>query len=34
MKTTPKAIRRQLELRWDAISAASQASSAELHAVG
>ena len=34
MKTTPKAIRRQLEDQWDAISAASQASSAEVHAVG
>jgi ATP-dependent Clp protease ATP-binding subunit ClpA len=34
MKTTPKAIRRQLELQWDAISAASQASSTELHAIG
>jgi ATP-dependent Clp protease ATP-binding subunit ClpA len=34
MKTTPKAIRRQLEGQWDAISAASQASSAELHAIG
>src|SRR6478672_13818008 len=32
MKTTPKAIRRQLERQWDAISAASQAASAELHA--
>jgi ATP-dependent Clp protease ATP-binding subunit ClpA len=34
MKTTPKAIRRQLERQWDAISAASQAASAELHAIG
>ena len=34
LKTTPKAIRRQLEGQWDAISAASQASSAELHAIG
>lgn len=31
LKTTPKAIRRRLELDWDAISAASQATGAEVH---
>jgi transposase-like protein len=30
LKTTPKAVRRRLELDWDAISAASQAASAEV----
>lgn len=34
MKTTPKAIRRQLELQWGAIRAASQTASAEVHTVG
>lgn len=34
MKTTPKAIRRRLELDWAAISAASQAAGAEVHTVG
>ena len=34
LKTTPKAIRRQLEEAWEAISAASQAASAEVHTIG
>jgi transposase-like protein len=34
LKTTPKAIRRQLEEAWEAISAASQAASAEVQTIG
>jgi ATP-dependent Clp protease ATP-binding subunit ClpA len=34
LKTTPKAIRRQLEREWEAISAASQAASTEAHTLG
>jgi len=34
LKTTPKAIRRQLEEDWAAISAASQAASTEVHTIG
>jgi ATP-dependent Clp protease ATP-binding subunit ClpA len=34
LKTTPKAIRRRLEDDWEAISAASQTASAELHTIG
>ena len=34
LKTTPKAIRRRLELDWEAISAASQAAGVQTHAIG
>lgn len=34
LRTTPKAVRRQLEQHWEAISAASQAASAQVHTVG
>jgi len=33
LKTTPKAVRRRLELDWETISSASQAASAEVHTV-
>jgi ATP-dependent Clp protease ATP-binding subunit ClpA len=33
LKTTPKAIRRQLEQEWEAISSASQAASSQVHTI-